>query len=105
MSKQRLPNLNVFKFQLQCVEMLLALCSLDLTNFPLPSRPSDYLGNVLDDLGLRLAEPLHALSTLLRCPAAEYGRISGGGAAAGQPTLPPRLVAAVRHMRGLVSES
>ena len=68
--------------------------------------PADYLGNVLDDLGLRLAEPLHALNTLLRCPAAEYGRLSGGGgAAAGQPALPPRLVAAVRHMRGLVSES
>ncbi|XP_043223970.1 conserved oligomeric Golgi complex subunit 7-like [Amphibalanus amphitrite] len=62
----------------------------------------DYLGNVLDDLGLRLAESLHALSTLLRCPATEYGRVS---AAAGQPPLPPRLVAAVRQMRGLVSES
>ena len=57
---------------------------------------------MLDDLGLRLAEPLHALSTLLRCQAAEYSRIS---AAAGQPALPPRLVAAVRQMRGLVSES
>ncbi|XP_037073174.1 conserved oligomeric Golgi complex subunit 7-like [Pollicipes pollicipes] len=39
----------------------------------------DYLGNVLDDLGLRLAEVLHALRTLLRCPAAEYARLSGAG--------------------------
>jgi len=64
----------------------------------------DYLGNVLDDLGLRLAEVLHALRTLLRCPAPEYSQLSAGSAP-GRAALPPRLVAAVRQMRALVAES
>lgn len=55
----------------------------------------DYLGNVLDDLGLSLSEHLKNVSTLLRLPGDQYHSRSAGCA--------PRLVAAVRQMRNITS--
>ncbi|GLH07427.1 Conserved oligomeric Golgi complex subunit 7 [Gryllus bimaculatus] len=55
----------------------------------------DYLGNVLEDLGLALSEPLAQLALLLRVNPSEYHSKSSGSA--------PRLVAAVRQMRNITS--
>ncbi|KAG8232849.1 hypothetical protein J437_LFUL012653 [Ladona fulva] len=57
----------------------------------------DYLGNVLEELGLTLSEPLRQIALLLRLPAEEYLTGSTGCA--------PRLVAAVRQLRNLPSTS
>lgn len=56
---------------------------------------SDYLGNVLEDLGLSLSEHLQQVSTLLRLSPQEYQTKSSG--------CSPRLVAAVRQMRNITS--
>jgi hypothetical protein len=56
---------------------------------------SDYLGNVLEDLGLSLSEHLQQVSTLLRLSPQEYQSKSSG--------CSPRLVAAVRQMRNITS--
>ena len=55
----------------------------------------DYLGNVLEDLGLSLSDQLSQLTTLLRIPADDYQAQSSG--------CQPKLVAAVRQMRELTS--
>lgn len=55
----------------------------------------DYLGNVLEDLGLNLSDQLSQLSTLLRIPADDYQAQSSG--------CQPKLVAAVRQMREITS--
>lgn len=55
----------------------------------------DYLGNVLEDLGLSLSEPLSQLSQLLRVSPNDYASRSSGST--------PRLVAAVRQMRNIPS--
>jgi hypothetical protein len=56
---------------------------------------SDYLGNVLEDLGLSLSDHLQQVSTLLRLSPEEYQTKSSG--------CSPRLVAAVRQMRNITS--
>ncbi|XP_034235213.1 conserved oligomeric Golgi complex subunit 7 [Thrips palmi] len=55
----------------------------------------DYLGNVLEDLGLGLSDQLSQLSNLLRIPADEYQSQSSG--------CQPKLVAAVRQMREITT--
>nr|CAD7259336.1 unnamed protein product [Timema shepardi] len=55
----------------------------------------DYLGNVLEDLGLSLSEHLQQVTTLLRLSSEEYQIKSSG--------CSPRLVAAVRQMRNITS--
>lgn len=55
----------------------------------------DYLGNVLEDLGLSLSEHLQQISVLLRLSPEEYHTKSSG--------CSPRLVAAVRQMRNITS--
>lgn len=55
----------------------------------------DYLGNVLEDLGLGLSDQLSQLSALLRIPAEEYQSQSSG--------CQPKLVAAVRQMREITT--
>ena len=55
----------------------------------------DYLGNVLEDLGLSLSDQLSQLSTLLRIPADDYQAQSSG--------CLPKLVAAVRQMREITT--
>ncbi|PNF30976.1 Conserved oligomeric Golgi complex subunit 7 [Cryptotermes secundus] len=55
----------------------------------------DYLGNVLEDLGLSLSDHLQQVSTLLRLSPEEYQTKSSG--------CSPRLVAAVRQMRNITS--
>ncbi|XP_046385615.1 conserved oligomeric Golgi complex subunit 7 [Ischnura elegans] len=57
----------------------------------------DYLGNVLEELGLVLSEPLRQVASLLRLPAEDYLTGSTGCA--------PRIVAAVRQLRNLPSTS
>jgi hypothetical protein len=56
---------------------------------------SDYLGNVLEDLGFSLSDHLQQVSTLLRLSPEEYQTKSSG--------CSPRLVAAVRQMRNITS--
>jgi len=56
---------------------------------------ADYLGNVLEDLGLSLSEHLQQISVLLRLSPEEYHTKSSG--------CSPRLVAAVRQMRNITS--
>ncbi|KAG7190161.1 hypothetical protein KM043_006288 [Ampulex compressa] len=55
----------------------------------------DYLGNVLEELGLSLSEHLQHMSLLLRLPPEEYQSGSSGCNA--------RVVAAVRQMRNITS--
>ncbi|KAI4489402.1 hypothetical protein M0802_011157 [Mischocyttarus mexicanus] len=55
----------------------------------------DYLGNILDELGLSLSENLQHTSLLLRLPPDEYQNGSSGCNA--------RVVAAVRQMRNITS--
>ncbi|XP_026292133.1 conserved oligomeric Golgi complex subunit 7 isoform X1 [Frankliniella occidentalis] len=55
----------------------------------------DYLGNVLEDLGLCISDQLSQLSTLLRIPADDYQAQSSG--------CQPKLVAAVRQMREITT--
>lgn len=55
----------------------------------------DYLGNVLEDLGLSLSDQLSQLSTLLRIPVDDYQTQSSG--------CQPKLVAAVRQMREITT--
>jgi len=56
----------------------------------------NYLGNVLDDLGLSLSDKLKSVALLIKLTPAEYGTGSVG--------CSPQLVAAVRQMRNIVSE-
>lgn len=53
----------------------------------------DYLGNVLEELGLSLSETLQHMSLLLRLPPDDYQNGSSG--------CNPRIVAAVRQMRNI----
>ncbi|XP_066586605.1 conserved oligomeric Golgi complex subunit 7 [Prorops nasuta] len=55
----------------------------------------DYLGNVLEELGLSLSENLQQMSLLLRIPTEDYQSKSSGCNA--------RVVAAVRQMRNITS--
>lgn len=55
----------------------------------------DYLGNVLEELGLCLSENLQHMSLLLRLPPEDYQNGSSGCNA--------RVVAAVRQMRNITS--
>lgn len=55
----------------------------------------DYLGNVLEDLGLSLSESLKQLAQLLKIPSDQYQTQSAGCSA--------RYVAAVRQMRNITS--
>jgi len=55
----------------------------------------DYLGNVLEELGLCLSENLQHMSLLLRLPSEDYQNGSSGCNA--------RVVAAVRQMRNITS--
>lgn len=57
----------------------------------------DYLGNVLEDLGLSLSESLKQLAILLKTPADQYQTQNVGCSA--------RYVAAVRQMRNITSSS
>jgi hypothetical protein len=56
---------------------------------------SDYLGNILEELGLTLSENLQQMSQLLRISSENYHHSSFGCNA--------RVVAAVRQMRNITS--
>ncbi|XP_067003846.1 conserved oligomeric Golgi complex subunit 7 [Anabrus simplex] len=76
-------------------ENILAISELAPSGCKQLATDIDYLGNVLEDLGLSLSEPLQQVGALLRLSAEEYQSKSSGCA--------PRLVAAVRQMRNLTS--
>lgn len=59
------------------------------------SNPTDYLGNVLEELGIGLSEELQQILKLLRLAPEEYQSKSAG--------FPPKLVAAIRQIRKLQS--
>lgn len=56
----------------------------------------EYLGSVLEELGLSLSPHLQQLITLLRAPNENYLTVSAG--------CDPRLVTAIRQMRNIVSK-
>lgn len=56
---------------------------------------SDYLGNVLEELGIGLTDNLQHILHLLRLSSDEYQAKSVG--------YPPKLVAAIRQIRKLLS--
>lgn len=56
----------------------------------------DYLGNVLEELGLALNTRLQHTATLLRAPTENYLTASAG--------IDPRLVTAIRQIRNIVSK-
>ncbi|XP_059485795.1 conserved oligomeric Golgi complex subunit 7 [Neocloeon triangulifer] len=57
----------------------------------------NYLGNVLEDLGMSLSEPLQQVCLLLKLPPQDYQTGSSG--------CSPRLVAAIRQVRTLTSSN
>ncbi|XP_046996397.1 conserved oligomeric Golgi complex subunit 7 isoform X1 [Schistocerca americana] len=83
--------------QMYC-ENILGICELSTSGCRQLATDIDYLGNVLEDLGLALSEHLTQMSSLLRLSPDEYQTRSSGCAA-------PRLVAAVRQMRNITSSS
>ncbi|XP_021926091.1 conserved oligomeric Golgi complex subunit 7 isoform X2 [Zootermopsis nevadensis] len=74
---------------------ILGICELGSSSCKQLATDIDYLGNVLEDLGLSLSEHLQQVSTLLRLSPQEYQTKSSG--------CSPRLVAAVRQMRNITS--
>ncbi|XP_069687139.1 conserved oligomeric Golgi complex subunit 7 isoform X2 [Periplaneta americana] len=74
---------------------ILGICELGPSACKQLATDIDYLGNVLEDLGLTLPEHLQQLSMLLRLTPDEYQTKSSG--------CSPRLVAAVRQMRNITS--
>ncbi|KAJ9592818.1 hypothetical protein L9F63_015509, partial [Diploptera punctata] len=74
---------------------ILGICELGPSACKQLATDIDYLGNVLEDLGLALSEHLQQVSTLLRLSSEEYQSKSSG--------CSPRLVAAVRQMRNITS--
>ncbi|PSN54981.1 Conserved oligomeric Golgi complex subunit 7 [Blattella germanica] len=74
---------------------ILSICELGPSSCKQLATDIDYLGNVLEDLGLSLSEHLQQVSTLLRLSPEEYQTKSSG--------CSPRLVAAVRQMRNITS--
>nr|CAD7593363.1 unnamed protein product [Timema genevievae] len=76
-------------------ENIMGICELTPTAGKQLATDIDYLGNVLEDLGLNLSEHLQQVTTLLRLSSEEYQIKSSG--------CSPRLVAAVRQMRNITS--
>nr|CAD7429418.1 unnamed protein product [Timema monikensis] len=76
-------------------ETIMGICELTPTAGKQLATDIDYLGNVLEDLGLSLSEHLQQVTTLLRLSSEEYQIKSSG--------CSPRLVAAVRQMRNITS--
>lgn len=71
------------------------ICQLNITGCKQLATDIDYLGNVLEELGLSLSENLQQMSMLLRLPADDYHSGTSG--------CNPRIVAAVRQMRNIAS--
>nr|CAD7442660.1 unnamed protein product [Timema bartmani] len=76
-------------------ENIMGICELTPTAGKQLATDIDYLGNVLEDLGLNLSDHLQQVTTLLRLSSEEYQTKSSG--------CSPRLVAAVRQMRNITS--
>ncbi|XP_063222292.1 conserved oligomeric Golgi complex subunit 7 isoform X2 [Bacillus rossius redtenbacheri] len=76
-------------------DSILGICELSPGACKQLATDIDYLGNVLEDLGMSLTEHLQQLVTLLRLSPEEYQAKSSG--------CSPRLVAAVRQMRNITS--
>lgn len=56
---------------------------------------TEYLGSVLEELGLTLNSHLQQIAALLRAPSENYLSLSAG--------CDPKLVTAIRQMRNLIS--
>ncbi|XP_015590425.1 conserved oligomeric Golgi complex subunit 7 isoform X2 [Cephus cinctus] len=76
-------------------DQTLGICELNSSSCKQLATDIDYLGNVLEELGLSLSEQLQQMSVLLRLTPEEYQTGSAGCSA--------RVVAAVRQMRNITS--
>ncbi|XP_036140940.1 conserved oligomeric Golgi complex subunit 7 isoform X1 [Monomorium pharaonis] len=76
-------------------DQTLGICQLNSVACKQLATDIDYLGNVLEELGLCLSENLQHMSLLLRLPSEDYQSGSSGCNA--------RVVAAVRQMRNITS--
>ncbi|CAL7939223.1 unnamed protein product [Xylocopa violacea] len=79
------------------LDQTLGICQLNSAACKQLATDIDYLGNVLDELGLSLSENLQHMSLLLRLPPEDYQNSSSGCNA--------RVVAAVRQMRNITFSS
>lgn len=59
--------------------------------------PTDYICNILEDLGVSSCEPLDKLNTLLKATPEQYWKVAPGNN--------PRHIAAVRQMRNIPVQS
>ncbi|OAD53599.1 Conserved oligomeric Golgi complex subunit 7, partial [Eufriesea mexicana] len=75
------------------LDQTLGICQLNSAACKQLATDIDYLGNVLEELGLSLSENLQQMSVLLRLPPDDYQNSSSGCNA--------RVVAAVRQMRNI----
>ncbi|XP_012242067.1 conserved oligomeric Golgi complex subunit 7 [Bombus impatiens] len=75
------------------LDQTLGICQLSSAACKQLATDIDYLGNVLEELGLSLSENLQHMSLLLRLPPEDYQKSSSGCNA--------RVVAAVRQMRNI----
>lgn len=72
------------------------ICELSATAAKQLACDIDYLGSVLEELGLALNTRLQHTSILLRAPTENYLAVSSG--------FDPRLVTAIRQIRNIVSK-
>ncbi|CAD6245186.1 GSCOCG00013571001-RA-CDS [Cotesia congregata] len=77
------------------LDQILGICELDGKGCKQLAVDIDYLGNILEELGLKLTDNLSAVALLLRLSPEEYLEGSVG--------FNPRIVAAVRQMRNIPS--
>ncbi|XP_074109014.1 conserved oligomeric Golgi complex subunit 7 [Cotesia typhae] len=77
------------------LDQILGICELDGKGCKQLAVDINYLGNILEELGLKLTDNLNAVALLLRLNPEEYLEGSVG--------FNPRIVAAVRQMRNIPS--
>lgn len=78
------------------VERIGKVCEISTSGAKQMACDIEYLGSVLEELGLSLSTNLQQMITLLRAPADNYLALSVG--------CNPRLVTAVRQMRKIMSK-
>lgn len=98
---QNIPSTDVLLSLLvdECCAMyedqITQICSLSTTGSKQIATDIEYLGNVLEELGLPLSNRLRQTVTLLRAPQETYLSSSAG--------CDPKLVSSIRQMRNIIS--
>lgn len=78
------------------VERIGKICEISTVGAKQLACDIEYLGSVLEELGLSLSTNLQQMIVLLRAPADNYLALSSG--------CDPRLVTAIRQMRKIISK-